>query len=598
MKDIVVDYETYYSKREGVSAATQGLKNYVDSSYAYMLALKSDDLEWVGTIEEARKKFGPDFWGSPGHQFWAANANFDETWTRKCFDVGPMKPWNCVLDRAAWSQLPRHVAGVARVVLGVQVDKSTRDYMDDKHYDDLPDDEKRMVLDYCKNDAIEEFELLRTLPQPTAIEEKIAAHTRMMNLRGVRIDAELLERDRIAAEEYRHACMMKIPWAATTGTPLSIPQLSKWAASRGLEMPMSLDKRDLDSADTITAQPDLRDVVDLMRGYRKANTVLKKIMSIRGRLTEGDILPMDFIYCGARHTRRWSSQGANLQNLESTPFDLGGHFVAPRHWLVPRPGKDFLVLDYAQIEPRCLAWLTNNEDLLDMIRRGFGVYEAAARASRVWTSEEPLKTADPTLYKLVKAQELGLGYGMGAVKFNATLPPDLRHENPDEVKEQIYDWRRRNFRIVGLWREMDRLIIETCRDPKNRTIELEMPTGDYLRHFSVMQQPGKYGMGFCSLTIKGDRSIHSKQDNLWGGVLVENVTQRMARDVIAEAVVRLEAAGLPVILHAHDEVVLEVDTDSRDEARAEAERIMKQAPEWAPDLPLEVEGEFHRHYTK
>jgi len=86
--------------------------------------------------------------------------------------------------------------------------------------------------------------------------------------------------------------------------------------------------------------------------------------------------------------------------------------------------------------------------------------------------------------------------------------------------------------------------------------------------------------------------------NLWGGVLVENVTQRMARDVLAEAVLRLEDAGFPVIFHAHDEVVLEVDKNAGGETVREASEIMKQAPDWAPDLPLDVEGGFHSHYTK
>ena len=90
----------------------------------------------------------------------------------------------------------------------------------------------------------------------------------------------------------------------------------------------------------------------------------------------------------------------------------------------------------------------------------------------------------------------------------------------------------------------------------------------------------------------------SKQPNLWGGTMAENVTQRMARDVLAEAVVRLENAGLPVVFHAHDEVILEVDIGSREEAKREAEKILMMAPPWAPDLPLGVEGDFADTYVK
>jgi len=601
MNDIVVDFETYYSKKDGVSAATQGLKNYVDTSYAYVLALKSASMEWVGTPEEAREKFPAAFWSDPNNRFWAANSNFDEAWVRKEFDAGDMKPWNCVLDRGAWSQLPRHVAGLTRVVLGVQIDKKVRDFMDGKHSDDLTGEERAMVWEYCMNDAREEYETLQRLPQPTAVEERIATHTRMINRRGVAVNAELVEADRQACEQWRHDCLKAIPWGLETGKPLSMAHLGKWAAGLGIEMPATLDKRDDEAAEVICKDPRLAEVVGLMRGYRKANTVLKKIASIQNRLDADNIMPLDMIYCGARHTRRWSSQGVNVQNLESEPFKLpDGREVAPRHWIVPRPGKKFLILDYAQIEPRCLHWLTFNEAMLDMIRKGFGVYEAAARAGGLWSGEEPLKAGDPKLYKLVKAQELGLGYGMGVGKFSDTFRPLLGVEmDGDAVKDAVQKWRMRNHRIVGFWGRMDKLIAQTILNSGDRELAIEMPTGDHLRHFSVISRRGLGGrMTQQSLTIKGDTSPGSRQMNLWGGVLVENVTQRMARDVLAEAVLRLEDAGFPVIFHAHDEVVLEVDENAGGETVREASEIMKQAPGWAPDLPLDVEGGFHSHYTK
>jgi DNA polymerase len=104
--------------------------------------------------------------------------------------------------------------------------------------------------------------------------------------------------------------------------------------------------------------------------------------------------------------------------------------------------------------------------------------------------------------------------------------------------------------------------------------------------------------GYESITTQADFSPASRQLQLWGGTLTENVTQRMARDVIAEAVVRLEATGFPVIFNSHDELILEVDIAGKEEARKEIDRLMLRAPAWAPDLPLGTEGEFAETYLK
>jgi hypothetical protein len=111
----------------------------------------------------------------------------------------------------------------------------------------------------------------------------------------------------------------------------------------------------------------------------------------------------------------------------------------------------------------------------------------------------------------------------------------------------------------------------------------------------VRQKNGR--TGFESFTVKGDFGAGSKQANLFGGALTENITQRMARDILA--IIRLEGAGLPVVFHAHDEVIIEIDDDgSKEEAKAEAERIMCKASAWAQGLPLAVEGSFESSYTK
>lgn len=212
-QDIVVDYESYYSKKQDVSAGTVGVKNYVRDSYAYLISIVGPGIEFVGSIEEAQKKFSDAFWQQPNTRFWAANANFDELWTRRYWpDAKGMKPWHCILDQGATSQLPQSLSGIARALWGKKVDKSIRDWMDGKHWKDLDDQHKKEVTDYCLSDALEERHVLETLRVPSTIEAKIAAHTRMCNLRGVRIDADRLAQDREELLKFQHDAFLRIPW--------------------------------------------------------------------------------------------------------------------------------------------------------------------------------------------------------------------------------------------------------------------------------------------------------------------------------------------------------------------------------------------------
>ena len=166
-----------------------------------------------------------------------------------------------------------------------------------------------------------------------------------------------------------------------------------------------------------------------------------------------------------------------------------------------------------------------------------------------------LKKANPGLYKSVKAQVLGLGYGMGAGRYRETAAKDGIILTEEEAQSTVRQWRTLNPKIVDFWGAFDGDIKAAVLD-KSHVLKVEMPTGDYLRHFGIKYWSKEdvdpetgdkvVKRGWESITTQGDYSPNSKQPNLWGGTMTENVTQRMARDVMAEAVLRLEDAGLPV----------------------------------------------------
>lgn len=540
MKNYVVDYESYWNKAEGISASLLGNEQYYAQSYAYCVSVVADDFKWVGTIDEAKQKFPVSFWADPEKQFWAANSNFDQGWTEHVFGKEAVpRPWKCILDRGAFSQLPMNVADVAKVVLGRPVDKTLREWMEGKHFRDLSAEDQRKILDYCLHDGEEEYALLKQTAEPTAFEDALAEHTRAINRRGIHIDEDRMCADRTRLERYSFEAFKKIPWR-NDRKPLSSQALVDHCNKIGVPAPRCLDKRDDEANEIIDAHPALAEVVAAMRAHRYGNKGCLKIDAIKRRLVYDDHgnarLPLEMMYCGARHTRRWSSRGVNIQNLDREPFwideqakaryeaacksdkstdleDYRDGWVWSRSWLVPPPGKRFLILDYSQIEPRCLHYLVGNTKLIDAVRSGFSVYEAYARVAKNWKGEKGTlkKQLGVAAYTKIKNEVLGLGYGMGAAKYESYGKVPFK-----EAKLTVDNFRRANPKVVGQWTYYDEVIKLAAADKED--LRISLLNGEHLTHFGVRE--GKYG--YESFTIKGDFGHASMQGSLWGGTLTEN----------------------------------------------------------------------------
>jgi DNA polymerase len=613
----IVDFETYYDKE--LSVVTLGLFNYCDQADAYLVSVVCDDFEFCGSPKELREELGTDWMKDSSAEFWAANANFDHAfWTK---EFGPTaKPWQCVLDRAAAEQLPRSLGEVSRVVLGSKLDKSIRDNMRGVVFAQLPEAEQQRVTEYCLGDAKATRELLAKLPEMSALEAGAAAQTRRLNRTGVHVDVERAERDRERLQDLKWKTERQLPWTQEEDVAaLSYPAFSAQCRRTGTEPPLSLDKRDPLCAAWMKANPEQAKWVEQMRLLRGASTKVKKIEKLLAIQRDG-IMPLELLYCGARHTRRWSSKGWNIQNLDREPvfaeelakaagFNVEEHDehvaelgVFLRHYILPPPGHKFAILDYSQIEPRALSWLVDNREMLDAIRAGYGIYEAHAMATMGWRGQAgTLKKTDPQMYQFAKIRVLALGYGMGPALFAKTATAAGIQLTEEQAVEQVRDFRDTNPKLTQFWRKMDELIRHAMLDYEGEdahTLKVEMPTGEFLRHFQVRGWIKGESRGIESLTIRGDYSQQSRQSRLWGGTLTENVTQRMARDVLADSLLRLERAGFNVVFHAHDEVVLAVPEQGAKDCFEEAKRVMEVAPEWAPDLPLQVEGGLSDTYTK
>lgn len=267
----------------------------------------------------------------------------------------------------------------------------------------------------------------------------------------------------------------------------------------------------------------------------------------------------------------------NCQNLprgESHGADL-------RKCIVPRPGKEFIICDLSQIEPRVLAWLCGDQLLLEQLAAGVPLYEAHARATMGWTGGN-LKKENAELYSLAKARVLGLGYGCGPGRFvevartmaGITITPQV-------AARTVESFRSSNRKIIGLWNQLQ----NDFRRSVGGDFVVELPSGRKLTYRDVRSSGG-----WTARVERGGRRIP-----FYGGKLCENLVQAVARDVFGESLLRLRRDGVDVVFHVHDEAVCEVTpgTDPH-----EIERIMSMTPDWLPGCPLAAEAVVSTHYCK
>lgn len=627
-RDVVVDAESFWN--DDISIRKMCMKKYMSLSYTYLWSVATEGFSFAGSTQELMENYEAqavicDANSDP----WAVNSNFDFEWFLKNFPHLKTRTWQCVSDYATYHQRPRALANMHRTLTGKDHSKVMRATMKDRHFGEFLQFEQQNVADMNLGDsvvALEDLGQLRRLGPMRQSEREVAAHTRMICRRGMNVDPEYIEKCRQALQWVRHNSKKELPWK-DSDTPLAVQAFNTWSCSQGVAPPANLRKDGADFTDWMEANPKLAPVMKARQRYELSNRKLSHIEKFLSRCHDGIYYP-DLLYCGAPHTRRWSAKGSsdgsqtddsthsgfNIQNMDREPLfgDLLTDFISPlppkpgqpgiffRNFLVPRPGKKFVIWDFRQIEPLCLAWLVGDEAFLDLVRKGYSVYEAHARTSLHWTGGD-LKTEDNTLYRLAKAGRLGLGYGCGKVKFPSVAWQMARLKlTADESERAVNNFRQTEWRTVGFWRNMQKLCIASSQSKE--PLEVVMPNGDVFRYFDVEQYTrydaeGKSNFAYRANKTMGDPNPKNIGD-IYGGRITENVTQRMARDLLAEAILRIEKAGMPVCFHAHDELIAEVDAVDAKDAYTEGTRLMEVVPEWASGLPVGASGGVYDRYTK
>ena len=604
-----VDFETDYSSTYSVSRL--GIWAYVhDARFeAWAVAVSDGQLTCVCQPHEFP-------WETIGCGEWVShNRAFDEAVFLRLVELGiigrgvVLRPlaWHCSAAACAFLQLPRDLAGAAKAVFGVTLNKDfrTRAKGRDRSADlfGLSVDAK----DYAGMDAEMALALWKKVGPYWPVHERILDDlTCAMGVRGVCVSWPRVAEFQKQLDGLTESLRAYIPWSP----PLSLPKFEAACVAAGVPVPVTTAADDPEFQEW--AQENQRhEVVTYarhMQRWRSINRVSKVLDSMVGRVKPDDRMAFELKYFGAS-TGRWSGGGGlNVQNLNRKAVegvDLRSCIVAP-------PGYRLVVVDYAQIEARVLLFLAGDVESLDLFRANpdADAYEIHARATMGWRPEsfhregregreggreETLRgycaRTGSGIRQLAKARVLGLGFGCGAQRFVevAKVMAGLDVE-AHEAERIVAEFRASNPKIVQLWQRLN----DACAACDGSEYVLPLPctqlvpaANRYLFYRDV--QVGKDGI---ECTIGGDRV------KVYGGLLAENWTQATARDVLASAWLRCDLAGFRPVLSVHDELVFEVPvaTAAADLARIVA--IFERSIPWAPGLPLRAEGKLCDVYGK
>lgn len=465
------------------------------------------------------------------------------------------------------------------------------------------------------------------------LDQKINGRGVMVDLPAARKALEVVEKEKVRL----NAAMQRVTKNAVA-TCTATGQLTDWIHFRGVQTEGVAKSDVIELLEDPALPPDVREAVSLRQEAAKSSTAKLNAMILSANL-DGRVRGT-LQFCGAG-TGRWSGRRLQVQNFPrakyeasdiDTIFDLllGDRnpgvllnltYGSPlsvlsnvlRSFIVAAPGNRLIWCDFSAIEARVLAWLAGEVSVLKIFENGGDIYiHAAAKIFGV-------SPADVTKAQrqIGKVAVLALGYGGGKGAFQAMAKGynvKVKDQEAESIKE---NWRASHQNIVRYWHSLNSQAINAVNNPgekfstgsqfcqvsylkKGSFLWCQLPSGRLLcyPYPKIVPYETPWGEMRDTLTYKGEDSLTKKWDvqKAYGGLLAENITQAVARDLLAESIIRLEKSGYPVVLHVHDEIVCEVPDEFG--SRQEMEEIMSEIPSWASGLPISVEGAEGKRYSK
>jgi DNA polymerase len=605
VKIIALDFETYYDKEFSLKKLTT--EEYIrDSRFEVIgVGVKEDDgspATWFSGTQTQIKKY-LDSLDLGQHLVLAHNAMFDAAILHWHFGISP-RGWLDTLSMARalhTIEVGGSLAALAEYyelgAKGTEVIKA-----EGKRRTDFTAEELAAYGEYCKNDCDLTLELFRILSQDYAKEE-----LKLIDLTIRMFSEPVLELDQVVLKEHLEDVMRTkaVLMAATELDKemlMSNPRLAEVLRGYGVEPPMKISpttgketyafsKTDEDFKALLEHEnPTIQAVVAARLGVKSTleETRTQRFIEIAGRGT----LPIPLRYYAA-HTGRWGGDDkVNMQNLPRSS-NLKDAIIAPEGYMM-------IDSDSSQIEARTLAWLAGQDDLVEAFERGEDVYKKMASA--IYMKPEADITKDERF--VGKTTILGAGYGMGAAKFQNQLKVFGVVTELEECKRIINVYRETYPRIPALWREAGKaletmIVLQSGTLGRLGVIEvqgnrgLRLPNGMYIKYPNlrlITNSDGKAEMVYD--TKRGRATIANR---IYGGKVVENVCQALARIVIGKQMLMI-AKKYKVVMTVHDAVACIVPEDEVETAQEFVELCMRLRPDWAPELPLNCEAGHGRSY--
>ena len=466
-------------------------------------------------------------------------------------------------------------------------------------------------------------------------EEQVYLCDQRVNDRGVALDLPSIDLLINVTELYLDRCKQRIR-TATNGRIKSlnaVAQILSYIKERfNIELP-DLSAATVDKELAKAEDPLLKEILQLRSYAAKASvSKLKKMMTAACY----DSRVRGMLYYHGADTGRWTSLLIQLQNLPRgmsfTNEEIDSLFAllnergatywltyvednyeAPMHVIssmlrgcfIAAPGHEFLVVDYASIESRVLAWVADQRDMLRLFHAGGDLYKDLASTMFGIPVDEVTKEQR----QLGKYGILSCGYQIGANGLSRMISGKVT--NPDGMAQQIVDTYRTKYnRIRRLWYDLESEARNQVTDPKHyfarkvgratfsmpkEFLYLHLPSGRRLAYPFAQLIPGHFE---ASEVLSYMKHVNNNwvRTTSYGGKLVENLVQATARCLLAGAMVRLEKAGYPVVMSVHDELVVEAPVGALSLSRME--ELMCELPKWAEGLPLAAEGFITTRYRK
>ena len=645
MKTLSIDIETYSSE----NLAKCGVYRYAESpDFEVLLFGYSADGGPVEVVDLAAGEMLPADIRSaltdPAVTKWAFNAQFERVCLSRFLGYPTGRyldpsSWHCTMVWAATLGLPLSLEGVG-AMLGLEKQKlkegkdliryfctpaKARDGSRFRHYPSDAPEKWALFKAYNLRDVETEMAIQQKLSKFPVTESEWVNYTldQQINDRGIMLDRTLVTNAIRCDEQFKRTHMEQARSVTGLDNPNSPVQLKAWLAEKGVEadslskaaVAEMLEKADGEVELALSLQQEL--AKSSVKKYTAMQTVVGSDDRARGLIQ----------FYGANRTGRYAGRLIQVQNLpqnhlpdldtaralvrsgntdavemlyDSVPLVLSELI---RTAFVPKPGCRFYVADFSSIEARVIAWIAGEHWRQEVFANGGDIY--CASASQMFHVPVEKHGVNGHLRQKGKIAELALGYGgsVGALKAMGALNYGLQEE---ELKPLVDAWRLSNPHITKFWWDVDKAA-STCVRERTATethgirfyyqsgmMFVVLPSGRQLVYVKPKMGMNRFGNESVTYEGVGEQKKWLRLES-YGPKFVENFVQATARDILAEAMLRLNAAGYRIVMHVHDEAVIEAPLDTSLENICS---VMGQTPTWASGLLLRADGYVCDFYKK